>query len=117
MEAHVGDASQTEVLQHAGILRARIVVLTVPNPSAMRRLIHQIRGLAPGVMIVARSRYHIYRWEFVRAGAHAVIDEEDQVGLRMAEEVKSALLPGTAEAGGMPRKGSEPSAGERDGGT
>ncbi len=97
IEAHVGDATQTEVLQHAGILRARIVVLTVPNPSAMRRLILQVRGLAPGVTIVARSRYHIYRWEYVRAGAHAVIDEEDQVGLRIAEEVKSALLGGSRE--------------------
>lgn len=95
IEAHVGDATQTEVLQHAGILRARVVIITVPNPAPMRRLIHHVRQLASGVIIVARCRYHIYRWELLRAGAHAVIDEEDHVGKRMAEEVQSVFPDGS----------------------
>ncbi|MCO6454928.1 MAG: cation:proton antiporter [Pirellulaceae bacterium] len=91
LRAYLGDGTQTEILYHAGILRSRVVVITVPNPSAMRQLIEHVRHVAPGVRIVARSRYHIYRWEFLRAGAHAVIDEEDQVGVRMALEVRHAL--------------------------
>jgi len=92
--AHVGDATLSEVLLHAGLHRARMVVITVPNPSATRHLIHQVRHLAPGVTILVRSRYHIYRWELLRAGAHAVVDEEDHVGLRLADEVRKALTGG-----------------------
>ena len=91
IDAHVGDATQTDVLLHAGVQRATVVVIAVPNPTAVRRLIHQTRHLAPEVTIIARSRHHIYRWELLRAGAHSVIDEEDQVGLRLAEEVKQAI--------------------------
>lgn len=91
IDAHVGDATQTDVLLHAGIQRAQVVVIAVPNPSAVRRLIHQTRHFAPEVTIIARSRHHIYRWELLRAGAHWVVDEEDQVGLRLADEVKQAM--------------------------
>jgi CPA2 family monovalent cation:H+ antiporter-2 len=97
IRAYVGDATQTEVMLHAGILRAAVVVIAVPNPPAVRRLIHQVRHLAPEVTIVARSRHHIYRWELLRAGAHAVVDEEDQVGVRLADEVKRALADSGAE--------------------
>jgi CPA2 family monovalent cation:H+ antiporter-2 len=97
IDAYVGDATQTDVLLHVGIQRAAVVVIAVPNPTAVRRLIHQARHLAPEVMIIARSRHHIYRWELLRAGAHAVIDEEDQVGLRLAEEVRQAIPESTTE--------------------
>lgn len=94
IETHVGDATQTDVLQHAGLLQARVVVITVPNPSATRSLVHQVRHHAPSATIVARSRYHIYRWELLRAGAHAVVDEEDHVGLRISREVERVLREG-----------------------
>lgn len=103
IDAHVGDATQTDVMLHAGILRAAVVVIAVPNPAAVRRLIHHVRHLAPEVVIIARSRHHIYRWELLRAGAHEVIDEEEQVGLRLAEAVAHALpeepYPRRGEAG------------------
>lgn len=102
---YVGDASQTDVLDHAGVRQARVVVITVPNPSATRRLIHHVRHLAPGVMLFVRSRYHIYRWELLQAGAHVVIDEEDHVGLRLADEVRLAL----AESAGTAKDSERPS--------
>lgn len=92
IKAYVGDATQTDILEHAGVLRASVVVITVPNPTPMRRLIHHVRHLAPSAFIIARCRYHIYRWDLLQSGAHATVDEEDQVGLRMAEEVRNALL-------------------------
>lgn len=109
IQAYVGDATQTDVLLHAGILRARVVVIAVPNPPAVRRLIHHVRHLAPEVTIIARSRHHIYRWELLRAGAHAVIDEEDQVGLRLAEEVRQAISAGGEEPRDARPRGGSPS--------
>ena len=91
LTSYVGDATQTDVLQHAGIHRANIVVLTIPSPSTTRHLIAHIRHLAPSAVLLVRSRYHIHRWELLRAGAHVVIDEEDQLGLRLAREVRRTL--------------------------
>jgi CPA2 family monovalent cation:H+ antiporter-2 len=93
LSAMVGDATQTDVLEHGGVGRAQVVVITVPTVAATRRLIHHVRHIAPGALIVCRSRYHIHRWELLRAGADAVIDEEDHVGHRMAQEVQAIVAP------------------------
>ena len=53
--AHVGDATQTDILEHVGIHRAHIVVITLPSPSTARRLIQHIRHLVPSAML-ARAR-------------------------------------------------------------
>jgi CPA2 family monovalent cation:H+ antiporter-2 len=91
IRALVGDATQTDVLNHVDIVRARIVVLTAPNPSPLRRLIHHVRHVGPSALMVARCRYQIYRWELQLANADAVIDEEDQVGQQMVTEIKNML--------------------------
>ena len=49
------------------------------------------RSLAPDTAIIARARYHIHRWQLLLAGAHAVVDEEDEVGRRIASEVRRKL--------------------------
>jgi len=88
---HIGDARQREVLEHLHIHQAEAVVITLPDPDAVRHIIHLCRSLAPEVRIFVRSRYHIYKWEFFLAGAETVIDEEAQVGLKLAEEVLGKL--------------------------
>jgi CPA2 family monovalent cation:H+ antiporter-2 len=93
LAAVVGDATQIDVLEHAGVGRARVVVITVPSVAAARQLIHHVRHISPSALVICRSRYHIHRWELLRAGADAVIDEEDQVGHRMALEVQAILKP------------------------
>lgn len=85
--AQLGDATQTHILEHAGIHEARAVVITVPTTTIVRQLIHLVRQLAPGVPVFARCRYHIHHWLLTSAGAHFVIDEESQVGQRLADEL------------------------------
>ncbi len=87
LEFHVGDAGQREVLEHLQVYRALAIVITVPDPAKCRQIIHLCRSLAPEAKIFVRARYHIFRWEFSLAGAETVIDEEDQVGVRLADEV------------------------------
>lgn len=91
IRAHMGDATQGEILEHAGIYRARAVVVTVPDHATTRHLIHLIRDLAPDAYIAARCRYHVMHWELLMAGAHEVVDEEDQVGLRLAAQIRKRL--------------------------
>jgi CPA2 family monovalent cation:H+ antiporter-2 len=89
--AHLGDATQSEILEHAGIHRASVVIITVPTPYTSRRLVHMARHHASGAMIFARSRYHMHRWQLAHAGAHVVVDEEDRVGHELAARVLEVL--------------------------
>jgi CPA2 family monovalent cation:H+ antiporter-2 len=91
IEAHLGDATQTDTLLHAGIQKARMVVITIPNPATVRRVIYNVRHLAPSATIIVRSRYHLYHWTLAQAGADAVVDEEDHVGAQIALEAKKHL--------------------------
>ncbi len=88
LRAHLGDATQRDILEDAGIYQARVVVITVPDHATTRHLIHLVRDLAPGAFIVARCRYHVLHWELLSAGAHEVVDEEDQLGRRLAAQVR-----------------------------
>ncbi|NLH48002.1 MAG: sodium:proton exchanger [Myxococcales bacterium] len=92
LPAFLGDAGHGDVLLHAGVRRAEIVAVTVPNPQTSRQIIESVRALAGPKKVVARARYHVLRWEPEIAGATVVVDEEEQVGLKLAEEVER-LLP------------------------
>ncbi len=71
-----------------GLARSSI---TVPDHATTRHLIHLVRDLAPDAFIVARCRYHVLHWELLRAGAHEVVDEEDQLGRRLAAQVRKLV--------------------------
>ena len=86
--AHLGDATHRDILEHAGLYKARAVVITVPDHSTTRNLIHLVRDIAPEVFIIARCRYHVLHWELLHDGAHEVVDEEDQLGRRLAAQVR-----------------------------
>lgn len=86
-----GDAAQPEILERADLAAARIVVITIPEPSSLRRMVRQVAVLRPEVPILARGRYHIYLQQLADAGAHRVIDEESVAGERLAQEARALL--------------------------
>ena len=91
LASHLGDAMHRDILEHAGIYQARAVVITVPDHATARELIYLVRDLAPDAFIVARCRYHVLHWELLNAGADEVVDEEDQLGRRLAAQVRRLL--------------------------
>ena len=46
---------------------------------------------APETSVIVRARYHVHRWQLDVASAHAVVDEEDRVGVSIAAEVRERL--------------------------
>jgi len=98
LSIQVGDATQLEILEHAGVAGARAVIVTIPDPSASRAIIEQVRRLAPAVPVIARGRYHQYAPMLESAGAVSVIDEEQIVGTEMAQQVLRLLASGGASA-------------------
>jgi len=87
----IGDARHADVIEHAGLRRCRVLAITLPDGDDVRRIVHVCRRLAPDVAIIARARYHIRRWEIEFAGAHETIDEEENLGLRVAASVRKYL--------------------------
>ncbi|MBO6512442.1 MAG: cation:proton antiporter [Phycisphaerales bacterium] len=89
--AHIGNAAQAEVLEHAGVENASAVVVTVPDPGAAREIVELVRTLAPGVHIIARARYHRFFEDIQRGGADDVVNEEWIVGAILASRVRARL--------------------------
>jgi len=87
----IGDASRAEVLEHLCVGAANLVAVTVPDPATSRQIIEQVRSLSPETKIIVRARYHMHRWQLALAGAQVVVDEEEQVGIRIASEVRKNL--------------------------
>lgn len=92
-QALVGDATQGEVLEHAHIEQAKIIVISIPDHRSALSILTQVRGIAPHAQTVVRSRYQRHTEELVRAGAHTVIGDEEGVGERLATHLRSLLEP------------------------
>ncbi len=83
----IGDATSLEVLEHAHIESARLVLITLPARSAAISVLQNVRCLAPHAHLVVRSRYAAHRSDFEREGAHVVIGDEEEVGSGLAVHV------------------------------
>ncbi len=92
LRTFTGDATHDGVLARLNVRTAAVVVITIPDPWTARLVIQQVRALAPNTPIVVRARYHIHRSLLEAAGADAVVDEEEEVGIRIAAEVSHVLI-------------------------
>ncbi len=87
----LGNAQRRNVLEHAGIRKAKLVVTTLPDHRASSQTIQQIRSFAESVPIVARVRYSIHSQNLSHSGATVVVDEEVCVGHSLAIETLEQL--------------------------
>ena len=91
LHIHIGDATSTEVLIHAGVPDARAVIVTVPDPRSARDITAAVRALAPETLLLVRSRFQRASRDLKDAGATTVVDEENTVGRLLAHEALSSL--------------------------
>ncbi|QDT92131.1 cation:proton antiporter [Gimesia algae] len=105
LHAQLGDATQIEVLEHAGLYRARLVIITLPSPTIGRQIIHLVRQMAPGTSLYVRCRYHLHHWQLLAAGADVIVDEEEHVGERLAQQfLESSLYQQLSSSSREPEK-------------
>ena len=89
-----GDASRTEVLLHAGVDRARAMVIAISDPPSSRRVTYQARRLNPTLHIIVRTRYVREMEPLYRDGANEVIPEEYETSVEIfARLLRNYLLP------------------------
>lgn len=92
LKPQLGDATQIEVLEHAGLYRSRLVISTLPSTTVCRQIIFLVRQLAPGAALYVRCRYHLHHWQLLAAGADVVVDEEEYVGECLAKQILESPL-------------------------
>ncbi|ACH39248.1 Kef-type potassium transporter, NAD-binding protein [Citrifermentans bemidjiense Bem] len=89
-----GDASKPEILTHAGIEQARIVVVAISDAAASRRLVSLARKMNPSIHVIVRTRYLLEMEPLFMLGANEVIPEEFETSVEILSRVlKRFLIP------------------------
>jgi CPA2 family monovalent cation:H+ antiporter-2 len=86
-----GSADSENVLRSAGIEHARLLVLTLPNDSAVLEAVRVARQINPTVRIIARCRYISTGMEAHRRGANETIVEEQTVAAEFTRHLDHFL--------------------------
>ena len=84
-----GDASSSEILDHAGLERARVVVITLPDDAAALAVAETVKKDAPNLRMVARASTWDGARQLKAAGVHDVVRPELEGGI---EIVRRTLL-------------------------
>ena len=87
-----GDAGQSEVLVHAGIMSARICVIVIDNLFATQQAVKMARELNPAIHIIARTRFLGEVENLIEIGAHEVICEEFETSIEIFSRVLHRYL-------------------------
>jgi CPA2 family monovalent cation:H+ antiporter-2 len=82
-----GDSTRREILEHAGIEDAQVVVFAISDLEAVRRSIALARQLNPELHIVVRTRQLSQIEELRRCGADEVIAEEFESAIEIFTRV------------------------------
>ncbi|MGB2248798.1 MAG: cation:proton antiporter, partial [Alcanivorax sediminis] len=70
-----GDASRKDILERAGIERARLLVVTFDNARLAERIIHTVRDINPDIRVLVRTRDETHLESLTEAGAAEVVPE------------------------------------------
>jgi len=87
----IGNVQRRDVLEHAGISSAKLLVTTLPDYRSTVETIDQVRSLSSSIPIVARARYSRHATLLSSSGADIVVDEEVCVGRTLGEQVMQQL--------------------------
>jgi CPA2 family monovalent cation:H+ antiporter-2 len=86
-----GDLTRVDILEAAGVERARIAVFALSDPAATRQAVLQARRLAPHLYIIVRGRQATEIDELVDCGADEVVAEELETSIEVVTRVLEHL--------------------------
>jgi CPA2 family monovalent cation:H+ antiporter-2 len=81
-----GDAASSDILKHAYLKEARVVVITLPNETAASSVVATVRDNAPDVPVVVRGATLQSVNHLMEMGANAVIYPELEGSLEIMEQ-------------------------------
>jgi CPA2 family monovalent cation:H+ antiporter-2 len=82
--AFYGDAGNHELLAHANLPEARVLVIAVPDPRATRQIVEYVQRLNPRPDIIART-HREREWCYLRDRVSLAVLGEREAALQMAQ--------------------------------
>lgn len=92
-----GAAENPHALRRAGVDRARVLVVALPDPIALRLVVHQARRENARVAIVARARSAADREFLLREGVGEIVSAEAELAIEMARYTLARMGVSSAE--------------------
>jgi len=90
----IGDATDEELLKHAGVERARAVLALLPSDADNLYVTMSAKALKPGITVIARARDHKAETKLKRGGADRVVSPYQIAAMRV---VQAALKPNVVD--------------------
>ncbi len=93
-----GDATQTAILEEAGIVKASYLIVTLPSIDGLSSLVLHARELNPNIEVIVRTRYLADGDGLRAAGATHVVFDEGETGVALARyalerrKIESAMM-------------------------
>ncbi len=87
-----GDGSGSEILTHANIDRARIIVIAISDAASSRRIAAQARRMNPRIHVIVRTRYILEMEPLYKLGVNEVIPEEFEASVEIFSRILSRYL-------------------------
>ena len=82
-----GDASRRDILLAAGLMRARLVIITFDDRKRVEAMLMQIRALAGDLKVLVRTRDDSFLEHYKQAGAFEVIPESQEGALMLVSHL------------------------------
>ena len=87
LKGFFGDPTRPELLQAAGLERARVMVVALDNRKTALSLVRYVRRQRPDISIVARAQDRLHVYELHEAGANHIVREVFDSSLRAGRYV------------------------------
>ena len=89
-----GDASKPEILHHALIDKARIMVIAISDATATRRVAAIVRQMRPNIHLIVRTRYVAEMEPLYQLGVNDVVPEEFETSVEIFSRVlRTYMIP------------------------
>ena len=99
-EVILGDGCRISVLGHAGLAKARVLVIAINDPQATRRVVSQARSVRPDLYILARTHFDSDIDDLYTLGAERVISEDFETSIEISAQVLRKMhVPDNVVAG------------------
>lgn len=79
-----GDATRRDILEAAGILQARYLLITIPEVLVRTAIILTATDLNPRIRVIVRARYLQERAWLEELGTHGMVSEEGETAIGLA---------------------------------
>jgi voltage-gated potassium channel Kch len=81
----VGDSTNLEILEKAGILKAKVAIVTLPKEADVGEVIRVSKAVNPGIQLIIRKHHESINFD--QGDVFAIVEPEFEATLKMLEKL------------------------------